>query len=410
MKSKKGRRVMKYIIFLGDGMADEAIESLGGKTPLMVADTPNMDAIAARGVCGRLTTVPDGMPASSTVANLSILGYDPRECFEGRGVLEASAMGVELDESDCALRLNLINVDGGLIKSHSSDNITSQEAAELIDSLNASLHFDGAEIFPGVSYRHVLKLTNNPSKMVDCKPPHDHLDQPMADNLPKPISPEGEATATLLNSLIAESNGVLENHPVNLKRAERGLMKANFCWPWAIGKKPKMATFTDRFDITGAMISAVDLIRGIGIYAGFEPIYVEGATGLYDTNYEGKADAVIKALESKDFVFVHVEASDEAAHEGNLDLKIKTIEYFDRRLVGRVIEGIDVAEVTVAVLPDHYTPISIRTHSPDPVPFAIAGPNHPPDAVEKFDEMSCSDGKYHVISGEQFIRLFLGRD
>lgn len=399
---------MKYIIFLGDGMADEHREDLGGKTPLMAADTPNMDTIARHGACGLLKTVPEGMPADSTVANLSILGYDPRTCFEGRGVLEAAAMGVSLSDTDCAARLNLINVQNGLIKSHSSDNITSEEAAVLIDVLKNNLHYNGVEFFAGVSYRHVLKLTDNPSKMIECYPPHDHLDEPMEKYLPHSLNQEAEKTAQLLNELIFESNKILENHPINLKRSEKELMKANYCWPWAIGQKPKMTPFKTKFGIEGAMISAVDLIRGIGIYAGFEPIIVKGATGIYTTNYEGKADAVVEAIQRKDFVFVHVEASDEASHDGDLNLKIKTIEYFDKRLVGRVMGKVGGEEITVAVLPDHWTPISIRTHSPNPVPFAIAGPNRPADNVQHFDEDSCSKGKYGLLEGDKFIKLFLG--
>lgn len=398
---------MKYIVFLGDGMADEKIASLGNKTPLMVADTPNMDMLAANGVCGLLKTVPEGLPASSDVANLSILGYDPAKCSEGRGVLEAAAIGVAMNADDCAMRLNIINVQNGIIKSHSSDNITTEEAHVLIDSLKKELNINGIELFAGVSYRHVLKLTDNASTHVNCQPPHDRLDQPMENNLPKATDEEGKSTEKLLREIIFESNKILENHPINLKRAEKGLQKANYCWPWSIGRKPKMESFKEKYNLNGAIISAVDLLRGIGVYAGLQPIIVEGATGLYNTNYEGKADAAVDALKENDFVFVHVEASDEASHEGNLDLKIKTIEYLDKRLIGRVLEKTKGMELTAAVLPDHYTPISIRTHSRHPVPFAICGPNHKPDSVKTFDEETCANGKYPNALGTEFMNILL---
>ena len=261
---------MKHVIFLGDGMGDYPQERLGGQTPIAAAHTPHMDAIARRGACGLLRTVPDGLPPDSTVANLSVMGYDPRQCLEGRGVLEAAAMGVALDPDDHAMRLNLIHVGDGMIRSHSAGNITTEEAAELIAALSEGLAdapMAGVALFPGVSYRHVLKLTRPVSKAIACHPPHDHLDAPMVEFLPTATAPEGEETATLLRALIARSRAILEAHPVNRRRAKAGLMTANFCWPWSIGRRPAMATFQDLFGLRGAVVAAVDLIRGIGVYA-----------------------------------------------------------------------------------------------------------------------------------------------
>ena len=398
---------MKYVIFLGDGMADDPQPELGGKTPLEVAEKPNMDRIAREGVCGTLSTVPDGMPPDSTVANLSVLGYDPRECLEGRGVLEAAAMGVEIGPNDHAMRLNLINVQNGAIISHSAENITSEEAAVLIDALRSEFKRDGVEFYPGVSYRHVLKLTRSASKAIDCQPPHDHLDEPMVDHLPRATAPEGEATAALLRELILESKKILESHPINLARAQRGLQKANYCWPWSIGRKPRMKPFQEMFGVRGAVVAAVDLIRGIGVCAGMTSVRVEGATGLWNTNYEGKADAALRLLEDHDLVYIHVEASDEAGHEGNLDLKVKTIEYLDRRLIARVMPGAKErfgAAVRFAILPDHYTPIAVRTHVVTPVPFAMSGPGFSPDAVQTYAERSCAQGRWPNLKGAAFMK------
>lgn len=398
---------MKYVIFLGDGMADDPQPSLGGQTVLEAAHIPNMDRIAREGVCGLLSTVPDGMSPDSTVANLSVLGYDPRECLEGRGVLEAAAMGVELEPADHAMRMNLICVRDGNIITHSAGNISTGEAAVLVAALQQELRRDGVEFFPGVSYRHVLKLTRPASKKIECAPPHDHLDEPMLGLLPRATAAEGEDTAALLRELILDSNRVLEEHPVNMERARRGEQKANYIWPWSIGQRPKMKSFRGMFGVDGAVVCAVDLIRGIGAVAGMRAMRVEGATGLWNTNFEGKADAAVEALQTSDLVYIHVEAPDEAGHEGDLELKLRTVEDFDRRVVGRVMEKAP-GPVRFGVLPDHPTPVAIRTHVNRPVPFAIMGPGMEPDSVTRFSEAACGQGRWPSLKGDGFMRLLLG--
>jgi len=400
---------MKYLLFIGDGMADYPLEKLGGKTPLQAADTPNMDKLAKKGRCGRFITIPAGMPTGSAVANLSILGYNPRIYFQGRGVLEAASMGIELGSEDVAFRCNIICVRNNKIKSHSGGHITTKEAIELIKTINHKLGTEYIKFYPGVSYRHLLVLRGGKfSANVECTPPHDALDRSITKVLVKAKDKGAEKTANLLNKMIINSQSILEGHPVNLERAKKGKDKANMIWPWSAGKPPLMETFQERFGIKGAVIAAVDLIKGVSIYAGFDVINVEGATGLYNTNYEGKADACLKALKSYDLVWVHVEASDEASHEGDLDLKIKTIEYFDKRLVGRVLDSID-EDIHIALLPDHFTPISMRTHVADAVPFLIYDPQKEADEVSQFDEFSCAKGSLGLLKGDKFIRIFLGK-
>lgn len=400
---------MKYLLLIGDGMADYPIGKLGGKTPLQAADTPNMDELAKKGRCGRFITIPPGMPRGSAVANLSILGYNPRVCFQGRGVLEAASMGIELGSEDVAFRCNIICVRNNKIKSHSGGHITTKEAIELIKTINHKLGTEYIKFYPGVSYRHLLVLRGGKfSANVECTAPHDALDRSITKVLVKAKDKEAEKTANLLNEMIINSQSILEGHPVNLERAKKGKDKANMIWPWSAGKKPLMETFQERFGMKGAVIAAVDLIKGVSIYAGFDVIDVEGATGLYNTNYEGKADACLKALKSYDLVWVHVEASDEASHEGDLDLKIKTIEYFDKRLVGRVLDSID-EDIHIALLPDHFTPVSMRTHVADAVPFLIYDPQKEADEVSQFDEFSCAKGSLGLLKGDNFIRIFLGK-
>ncbi|MCK4495818.1 MAG: cofactor-independent phosphoglycerate mutase [Candidatus Aminicenantes bacterium] len=400
---------MKYLLLIGDGMADYPIGKLGGKTPLQAADTPNMDELAKKGRCGRFITIPPGMPTGSAVANLSILGYNPRVCFQGRGVLEAASMGVKLDPEDVAFRCNIICVRNNKIKSHSGGHITTKEAIELIKTIDHKLGTEYIKFYPGVSYRHLLVLKGGKfSANVECTPPHDALDRSITKVLVRAKDKEAEKTANLLNKMILDSQSILEGHPVNLERAKKGKDKANMIWPWSAGEKPLMRTFQERFGVRGAVIAAVDLIKGVSIYAGFDVIDVEGATGLYNTNYEGKADACLKALKSYDLVWVHVEASDEASHEGDLDLKIKTIEYFDKRLVGRVLDSID-EDIHIALLPDHFTPVSMRTHVADAVPFLIYDPQKEADEVSQFDEFSCAKGSLGLLKGDNFIRMFLGK-
>jgi len=397
---------MKHIIFLIDGAADHPVKELDGKTPLMVANKPNIDMLARKGRCGMLETVPKGVSTDSAIANLSILGYDLDKCYQGRAVLEAANMGVELEEGDVALRCNLITVEDNKIKDYSAGHISDEEAAELIRAVEQSLGNDKIKFYAGVSYRHLLVLKSDGfSTDIECYPPHDHPGEQVSRLMVKAKSEQGEKTAALLNKLILNSNSILEKHPVNVKRIKEGKNPANMIWTWSPGKKPKMKTFQELFGVNGAVISAVDLINGLGIYAGFDVIRVKGATGLWDTNYEGKADACIKALEDHDLVYVHVEGIDEASHEGDLKLKIKTIEDFDKRLVGRVLENIK--DVCIAVLPDHLTPVEHKTHIDGPVPFLIYKPGKKGDGVKRFDEESCKNGSYGILKGNEFMKALL---
>ena len=401
---------MKYIIILGDGMADEPIAALGDRTPLQAADTPAMDWIAGAGRTGQLYTVPPGYEPGSEVAHLSLLGYDLQKVFEGRGSLEAASMGVPVEEEEMALRCNLICISGDVIKNHSAGHISDAEAHELIDYLQRELGSESEHFFPGVSYRHLLKIKWG-DKHLRCTPPHDVPGTPFRSVLPKALKPEAEETARLLNDLILRSQELLAQHPVNLKRVAEGKDPANSIWPWSPGYRPAMETLQQKYGIgRGAVISAVDLIRGIGVYAGLEPIMVEGATGLYDTNYEGKARAAIDALQGDyDFVFLHVEASDEAGHEGDYELKVKTIEALDHRICQPIIDAtLQMQEpVTIALLPDHPTPCRIRTHSSAPVPFAIFRPGQRPDRVPRFDEEVARYGMYGTMSRDEFIKALL---
>jgi len=391
-------------------MADYPIERLGGKTPLMVARKPAIDTVARRGRCGRLVTVEPDMPPGSEVANLTVLGYDPRTCYQGRGVLEAASLGVDLGSTDIAMRCNLICVEDGKIKNHSAGHIGTEEAGKLIAALNSELGDEKIRFFPGLSYRHLLILSEG-SADLECFPPHDNVGRSLHEVLIKSRGPESVHTARLLNDLIMRSNEILINHPVNKNRRQAGKDEANYIWPWSPGRKPRMKTFQERYGITGGVISAVDLINGTGIYAGMEVIRVKGATGLWDTNYEGKADACIRALENHDFIYCHVEASDEAGHSKNLDLKIKTIEYLDRRLVARIVSGIEEKHIdaVVAVLPDHATPVEHGNHVKDPVPVAIWDPAKEADSVMSFDEDAVCNGVLGLMHGKQFIETVLAR-
>ena len=400
---------MKHIIILGDGMADEPIGSLGGLTPLQYAKTPYMDELARQGVTGRMKTVADGFHPGSEVANMAVLGYDLPTVYEGRGVLEAASIGVELQPGDMAMRCNLICVEEEILKNHSAGHITTEEADELIHSLNEQLSSEQVHFYTGVSYRHLLVIKGG-DKRVACTPPHDVPLHPFRPLLVKAEVPEAQATADLLNELILRSQELLKNHPINLRRQAEGKDMANSIWPWSPGYRPAMRTMKEMYGIErGAVISAVDLIRGIGVYAGLKVLHVEGATGLYDTNYEGKAQAALEALKENDFVYLHIEASDEAGHEGDVALKVKTIENLDRRAVGPIYEAVKQWKepVAIAVLPDHPTPCAVRTHTNQPVPFLIWKPGETPDGVTRFDEFAVAEGKYGVLEKDQFIKEFL---
>ena len=400
---------MKTLIILGDGMADEPIDELGGKTPLQYADTPFMDALARLGTTGRLKTVADGFHPGSEVANMAVLGYDLPTVYEGRGVLEAASMGVDLKPDELAMRCNLVCIEGDLLKNHSAGHIRTEEADLLIRSLNRALGSDRIRFYTGVSYRHLLVVKGGDKRLV-CTPPHDIPLHSFRPNMVRAEVPEAEETAALLNQLIMQSQEVLKDHPVNLRRIQEGHDAANSIWPWSPGVRPAMQTLKSMYGIQkSSVISAVDLIRGIGVYAGMKVIHVEGATGLYDTNYEGKADAALEALKTDDLVYLHVEASDEAGHEGDVRLKIQTIEDLDHRIVGPIFQALQTWKepVAIAVLPDHPTPCSIRTHTNVPVPFLIYRPGDEPDPVMTFDEFSVEKGKYGLLEKDGFIRQLI---
>ncbi len=399
---------MKYIIILGDGMSDRPIEKLGNKTPLMVADIPHIDALCTKGRCGKFITVPDDMPPGSEVANLAVLGYDVRQVHQGRGVLEAASMGVELEPDDLAMRCNLICIEDGVIKNHSAGHIGTGESHELIAALNDALESDRIKFYPGVSYRHLFVFKGGIND-IRCTPPHDVPGTAFNDVLIEPISSKGKETADFLNELFLKSQKILENHPVNRKRMKNGKDSANSIWLWSPGNKPQMKTLMELFGKTGAVISAVDLINGLGVYAGMKVIKVEGATGLYDTNYEGKARAAVEAIRDFDIVYLHIEATDEAGHQGDAELKIRCLEYLDNRVVKYIAEETAALpeKVAIAILPDHATPCEIRTHVHDPVPFLIFHPGEEPDGVTKYDEFSADLGSYGVIEGDQFIKALL---
>ena len=397
-------------------MADWPVEALGGKTLLQYADTPHFDFLACNGRCGMLKTVPDGFHPGSEVANSSILGYDQHLVYEGRGPLEAASIGVELDDDDLALRCNFVCLEGDLLKNHSCGRMETEESDILIKYLGEHLNSDRVHFYTGVQYRNLLVIKGG-NKHIHCTPPHDIPLQPWRDNLPRPIPQplpareEGESTARLLIDLILKSQELLKEHPLNKERVAKGMDPANSIWPWGGGYKPKMIPLTERFPIikSGAVITAVDLIRGIGKYAGLRVIDVPGATGLWDTNYEGKAKAAIEALKTDDFVYVHVEASDEAGHDGDLELKLQCIENLDKRLVKPILDSLsDVrCPLSIALLPDHPTPVAHRTHTAEPIPFCIYTPGIEPDQVQTFDEVACQQGAYGLLEGDAFIEAFM---
>ena len=402
---------MKHLIILADGMADWPVEQLGGKTLLQYADTPHFDFLARNGRCGMLRTVPDGFHPGSEVANSSILGYDQRLVYEGRGPLEAASIGVDLADDDLAMRCNFVCLEGERLKNHSCGHLMTEESDVLIRHLNAHLATDRIHFYTGVQYRNLLVIKGG-NKHVDCTPPHDIPLQPWRERTPRPslsLNGEGaEETARLLNDLILRSQELLRDHPLNKERMARGMDPANSIWPWGGGYRPRMKTLMERFPQihSGAVITAVDLIRGIGRYAGLRVINVPGATGLWDTDYEAKAQAAIDALRTDDFVYLHVEACDEAGHDGNLELKLRCIDALDKRLVGPILRTLSPA-LSIALLPDHPTPVAHRTHTAEPVPCCIHTPGIEPDQVQTFDEQACQQGAYGLLQGDEFINQFI---
>ena len=416
---------MKHIIILGDGMADHPVERLGGKTLLQYADKPYMDMLAKKGRTGRLSTVPEGFPPGSEVANTSIMGYDLNKVYEGRGPLEAASIGYEMSDDDFAIRCNIITLQDGRIITHNGGNLETDDAKVLIDYLNEHLSNDRVQFIAGIQYRHLLVIKGG-NKHVVCNPPHDH---PNEEWRPLLVTAEpgwenkkdvyvdanggkhermtGQEMADLLNDLILKSQDLLAAHPYNQKKVANGERPANSIWPWSGGYRPSMQTLQQLHPQvkTGSVISAVDLIRGIGHYAGLNIIEVEGATGLANTNYEGKAQAAIDALRKQDFVFVHVEATDEAGHDGDLELKLRAINYLDHRLIEPIYNEVRTWDepVCIAILPDHPTPVEMRIHINEPVPFIIYAPGMEPDGVLTYDEESCKEGYYGLLCKDEFI-------
>ncbi len=396
------------MLVVGDGMADYPIPELGNRTPLQAARKPNMDAIAAKGRNGLLRTVPDGLNAGSDVAILSLLGFNPRQFYTGRGAFEAAARGIKLEDNDVAFRCNLITEKNGVLADYSAGHITSKDSTPLIEAVKKACEKPGEiEFYSGLDYRHFLILRNAPlSLQIECTPPHDAIGAEISAVLPKAKSPKAEKTATQLKEAIRRSKEILEAHPVNVARQKSGKNMGNMIWPWGGGEKPRMPSFKEKYGLKAAVISAVDLVKGIGIYTGMKVINVPGATGRDDTNYEGKADYALKALKDNNLVFVHVEAPDEAGHVKDYKLKVKTIEDFDKRLLGRILEDLK-EPYAIAVLPDHPTPIKIGTHSREPVPFAIKSPRLDADGVKKFDEFSAKNGGFGLVEQEGVVSLLL---
>ena len=401
---------MKHIIILGDGMADWPSASLGNKTLLQHSHTPYMDLLARKGRTGQLITVANGFHPGSEVANMSVMGYNLPKVYEGRGPLEAASIGVELQPGDMAMRCNIVCIEGDILKNHSAGHISTEDADVLVKYLQEHLGNERVQFHTGVQYRHLLVIKGG-NKQIDCTPPHDVPLHPFRPLMVKAEVPEAQETADLINDLILKSQVLLKNHPLNLKRMAEGKDPANSIWPWSPGYRPQMEPLSVMYPNIkkGSVISAVDLINGIGVYAGLRRISVEGATGLYDTNYENKVSAALEALKTDDLVYLHIEASDEAGHEGNFELKQLTIENLDKRAVGPIYEAVKDWEepVAIAVLPDHPTPCELRTHTAEPVPFLIYYPGIEPDSVETFDEISCKEGIYGVMKENEFMNEFM---
>lgn len=412
---------MKHIIILGDGMADHPVERLGGKTLLQYADTPYMDMLAKNGRTGRLITIPEGFQPGSEVANTAILGYDLNEVYEGRGPLEAASIGYDMRADDMAMRCNIITLADGRIKNHHGGHLTTEQSDILIKYLDRQLGNEDIKFITGIQYRHLLIIRGG-NKHIVCAPPHDHPEEEWRQLMVRPEHGwenrrdgdrmTAQQTADIINTLILKSQQLLEQHPFNKEHAAQQKDAANSIWPWSGGYRPKMDTLQQMYPQIkeGDVISAVDLIRGIGRYAGLNRVTVEGMTGLADTNYENKAQAAIDMLRQHDFVYLHVEASDEAGHDGDLELKLKTIENLDRRIVKPVYEEVSTwtdTPVCIAILPDHPTPVELRIHVAEPVPFIIWHPGITPDGVETYDEVSCVSGSYGLLRLEEFMNKFM---
>jgi len=396
---------MKYILLVGDGMADYPVEDLGKRTPLEAAKTPNMDFLVKNGSLGRVKTIPPGLSPASDVANMSILGYDPRKYYSGRGPLEAANLGVSLSPQDVAFRCNLITAQGDILADYSAGHINSQEASHLINYLNDKLGSERICFYPGVGYRHLMVVKEGAKDNLDaiqCRPPHDITGKSIKKNLPK-----GRGSEFLI-SIMQDSKPLLESHEINNVRIDLKENPANMIWLWGQGKKPAMPLFKDKYGVEGSVISAVDLLNGLGKILGLDVVKVPGATGYYDTDYEGKAKAALKALQNKDFVFVHVEAPDEAGHNGDLREKILAIERFDQFVVGTIVqEYAQRDDVRIVVLPDHATPVSVKTHTAEPVCFALYGKNVTHNGFQAYSEKEAALSKLYFDNGFELMDFFI---
>lgn len=398
---------MKYVIVLADGMADEPLAQLGDKTPLEVARTPVMDALAAKGTVGMVTTVPQNMKPGSDVANLSVMGYNPSDCYSGRSPLEALSVGVAMEPTDVIFRCNIVTVseeepyDQKTIIDHSSGEISTQDADVLMDAVREAFNNEEFSFFTGTSYRHITVWKNG--EVLDFEPPHDHLGQVIGQFLPE--NPK-------FRDMMEKSFEILNNHPMNLQRAAEGKNKANSLWFWGAGTKPALQNFKEKTGLSGTMISAVDLLKGIAVGAGMESVDVPGATGSLDTNYEGKAQAALDALlkGGSDFVYIHLEGPDEMGHQGELEHKILSIEYIDEKILAAVKRGLDAAgeDYRILVLPDHPTPIRCRTHTSDPVPFVLYDSTQPRDQGCAFTEKAAKESGIRIDRGYELIQKLIG--
>ena len=396
---------MKYIVLVGDGMADYPIKELDNCTPLEVARTPNMDFIAKAGRLGRVKTIPQGLSPASDVANISILGYDPKIYYTGRGPLEAANLGVKLEDDDVVFRCNLITVSSDTLIDYSAGHISSKEASIIMKFIDQNLGTNRIKFYPGVSYRHLMVIkrgTEEQLQDVVCKAPHDIMGQIVSKNLP-----QGDR-ADILIKLMQDSRKILENHEINLVRIDLKENPANMIWLWGQGKKPNIPKFSEKYSLCGSVISAVDLIKGLGRILGLEVVNVAGATGYYDTDYEGKAKAAIKSLEDKDFVFLHVEAPDEAGHNGDLREKVTAIERFDHLVVGTILKVFKRKKnFRMLVLPDHATPISLRTHTCDVVPFGIFGKDIVARGFLNYSEKEAEKSDLYFENGYELMNYLI---
>lgn len=397
---------MKYIVLLGDGMADYPLEALGGETPLEHARTPHMDKIAAEGTIGCIDTIPPGFDPGSDVANLSVLGYDPEKYFTGRGPLEAASMGVRMDPNDVAFRCNLVTLgfdDVIVMDSFNADHITSQEASEIINALNNEIGSETIHFYAGVSYRHLM-VWKGGSVVIKATPPHDIVGRNIQPYLPH------EAGSETIMEIMHRSQEILKDHPINRSRMSQGKKPANSIWLWGQGRAPDMDPMTKKYHLKGGMISAVDLLNGIGVYAGLDSIHVAGATGYTDTDYRGKAQKALEFLRDNDFIFVHVESIDEMGHEGNIEGKVKAIEDFDNKVVGTILDGIQkMGDFRILVLSDHPTPIDLKTHVSDPSPFAVYSSRNMENLNRRtpFNETSARDSGILISPGYLLMNHFI---